>query len=398
MSGTNYSVAIYSGNIPSTTFIENLIDGMSESGLRILLFGKKLKQVSYKENVQVIATPQSELPLIFFVIKEAGKLYFKNRNKLSKLFASVKARNKSFRYLLKDLGAILPVLNASPDIFHIQWAKTLQVYPELMQLLDSKIAVSLRGAHINYSPLNDPDLAAAYRSQFPKVDAFHAVSNAISSEAQKYGADRNKISVIHSSVRESLLTADLHPVNTGSKLEIISVGRFHWKKGYHYGLDTMKMLKSGNTDFHYTIVAQGDVPEEITFLINEYDLSNEVTIIPGLQYDELIDKLKNSHVLLLPSVEEGIANVVLEAMAVGVPVITTDCGGMNEVVTDDLNGFIVKVRNPEAAAQKILTMLGKSENELSMMISNAREKIRSEFSRKGQIEQFLSFYNKLAAE
>ena len=123
-----------------------------------------------------------------------------------------------------------------------------------------------------------------------------------------------------------------------------------------------------------------------------------MTIIPGLQYDELIDKLKNSHVLLLPSVEEGIANVVLEAMAVGVPVITTDCGGMNEVVTDDLNGFIVKVRNPEAAAQKILTMLGKSENELSMMISNAREKIRSEFSRKGQIEQFLSFYNKLAAE
>jgi glycosyltransferase involved in cell wall biosynthesis len=398
MSGTNYTVAIYSGNIPSTTFIENLIEGMSESGLRILLFGKKLKQVSYKGNVQVIATPQSELLLIFFVIKEAVKLHSKNRNKLSKLFASVKTRNKSFRYFVKDLGAILPILNAAPDIFHIQWAKTLQVYPELMQLLDCKIAVSLRGAHINYSPLNDPELAEAYRTYFPEVDAFHAVSDAISSEAQKYGADSNKISVIHSSVRESLLTGDVHPCNTRTKLEIISVGRFHWKKGYHYGLDTMKMLKESKTGFHYSIVAQGDIPEEITFLINEYELSNEVTIIPGLQYEALIDKLKSSHVLLLPSVEEGIANVVLEAMAVGVPVITTDCGGMNEVVADEHNGFIVRVRNPEAVAQKISALLDKSENELSMMISNAREKIRKEFSRKGQIEQFISFYNKLAAE
>ena len=76
MSRMNYTVAIYSGNIPSTTFIENLIEGMSEKGLRILLFGKKLKDVSYKENVEIIATPQSELPLILFVIKEAGKLYF----------------------------------------------------------------------------------------------------------------------------------------------------------------------------------------------------------------------------------------------------------------------------------------------------------------------------------
>ena len=398
MSRMNYTVAIYSGNIPSTTFIENLIEGMSEKGLRILLFGKKLKDVSYKENVEIIATPQSELPLILFVIKEAGKLYFKNRNKLSKLLTSVKARNKSFRYFVKDLGAILPILNAAPDIFHIQWAKTLQVYPELMQLLDSKIAVSLRGAHINYSPLNDPELAEAYRSHFPKVDAFHAVSNAISSEAQKYGAVSNKIYVIHSSVRDSLLTGDVHQKIKGTKLEILSVGRFHWKKGYHYGLDTMKMLKESKIDFHYTIVAQGDVPEEITFLMNEYDLSNEVTIIPGLQYGTLIDKLKSSHVLLLPSVEEGIANVVLEAMAVGVPVITTDCGGMNEVVTDEINGFIVKVRNPEAVAQKISALLGKTENELSLMTSHAREKIRNEFSRQGQIEQFHSFYNKLATE
>ena len=44
------------------------------------------------------------------------------------------------------------------------------------------------------------------------------------------------------------------------------------------------------------------------------------------------------------------ASDVYKRQAVGVPVITTDCGGMNEVVTDELNGFIVKVRNPEAVS------------------------------------------------
>jgi colanic acid/amylovoran biosynthesis glycosyltransferase len=224
-----------------------------------------------------------------------------------------------------------------------------------------------------------------------------AVSEAISLEAQKYGADKNKIEVIHSSVRESLLEEDIQPVKIEKRLEIISVGRFHWKKGYHYGIDAMKILKQNKTNFHYTIVAQGVVPEEITFLINEYELENEITIIRGLKYDELIEKMKKSHVFLLPSVEEGIANVVLEAMAIGLPVITTDCGGMNEVISDNINGFIVRVRDPEAIAQKITALIEKDEKDVSIMTAKARETIKKEFSRSLQIEQFVSFYKKIAA-
>lgn len=397
MSRKDYTVAIYSGTIPSTTFIENLIEGMSESGLKILLFGKISGNVSYKGNVKIIATPQKGLLLLVFVIRQSLILYRKDRKKFNSLYKSLKARKKSIRHFLKDLGSMLPILNARPDIFHIQWAKSVQVYPELLRLLDGKIAVSLRGAHINYSPLNDSKLADAYRASFPNVDAFHAVSEAISLEAQKYGADKNKIEVIHSSVRQSLLEEDIQPVKIEKRLEIISVGRFHWKKGYHYGLDAMKILRQNKTNFHYTIVAQGVVPEEITFLINEYELENEITIIRGLEYDELIEKMKKSHVFLLPSVEEGIANVVLEAMAIGLPVITTDCGGMNEVISDNINGFIVRVRDPEAIAQKITALIEKDEKDVSIMTAKARETIKKEFSRSLQIEQFVSFYNKIAA-
>ena len=55
--------------------------------------------------------------------------------------------------------------------------------------------------------------------------------------------------------------------------------------------------------------------------------------------------MKKSNCYLLPSVEEGIANSVLEAMAIGLPVITSDCGGMDEVIEHKKNGFLFQSRN-----------------------------------------------------
>ena len=397
MNTKDFTVAIYSGNIPSTTFIENLIEAMAESGMNILLFGKKTSEVSYNGNVKVVETPQKILPLSLFVLIQSLRLILKDKSIFRSLLSSVKTRKTSLRYILKDLGAMLPVINAQPDIFHVQWAKTVQVYPELFELLKGKIAVSLRGAHINYSPLHDEGLAETYRKVFPEVVAFHAVSSNIADEAQKYGANRERITVIHSSVRDNLLNDETVRIPERKKIEIISVGRFHWKKGYHYGLDAMKILKNKNVDFHYTIVAQGEMPEEIIFLINEYELKSHVTIIPGLKYDKLIQKMKESSVLLLPSVEEGIANVVLEAMAVGIPVITTDCGGMSEVVEDSSNGFIVGVRDPVALAEKIFELRDMSIDQLKKTLTNAKDTIRNEFSRMQQIEKFISFYKRIAA-
>jgi colanic acid/amylovoran biosynthesis glycosyltransferase len=353
--------------------------------------------VKYKGDVKIVASPQKGLQLVYFVAAQSLKLFVSDKQRFKKLYASLKKRNNNIRHFLRDMGAILPILNNRPDIFHIQWAKTLVVYPELMELLDCKKVISLRGAHINYSPLNDNSLAEAYRKFFPKTEAFHAVSKAIGAEAQKYGAAPDRIEVIYTSVRDSLLDENVRSAERGKRLELISIGRFHWKKGDQYALDSMKLLKKRGLNFHYTIIAQGEVPEEITFLLNEYELKDQITIIPGLDYSRLIEMLRASHVLLLPSVEEGIANVVLEAMAVGVPVVSTDCGGMKEAVNDGVNGFVVSVRDAEAMADKITELSEMNDEEIKKMINEARETVAKLFSRSRQIEHFVSFYNKIAA-
>lgn len=391
-------VAVYSGNIPSTTFIENLIDGLSQSGIEILLFGKQTADVSYKGKVKIFPLPVRGASLIIHFLKQSISLFFKSPDLFFRSLRIVKGKKKKIKKIIKEAGVVFPMVNNQPDIFHIQWAKTVEQHPELFEMLDCKFIVSLRGAHINYSPILDTKLADAYRKHFPGVDGFHAVSEEIGREAMKYGADKKKIRVIHSSIKDELLNMNSDLYKEGSKLEIISIGRFHWKKGYHYALDAMRILDERNVDFIYTIIAQGKIPEEITFLINEYKLSEKVKIIQGMKHNELITKLQNSHLLILPSVEEGIANVVLEAMAIGVPVLTTDCGGMAEVVEDKVNGYIVAVRNPELLAERIMSFIN-TENEFKKSLTKrAKDVIAGEFGRDKQIREFSDFYQSILSK
>lgn len=388
-------VAVYSGNIPSTTFIENLIEGLAQSGTEILLFGKQTAEVKYKGNVKLYPTPVSGAGLFINVIFQSLTLLVKDPGLFFKSYKALKNKKKKLKGIIKEAGIVFPILNNIPDIFHIQWAKTVEQHPELFELLDSKFIVSLRGAHINYSPILDLKLADAYRKYFPHIDGFHAVSEDIGREATKYGAEKNKIKVIHSSIKDELFLMESEVYKSGNTLDIISIGRFHWKKGYHYALDAMKILNDSKINFTYSIIAQGKIPEEITFLIDEYGLADKVNIIPGMKHDELIKKLQSSHLLILPSVEEGIANVVLEAMATGIPVLTTDCGGMDEVVNDRINGYIVPVRDPVLLSEKIKQFINSDFEFKTELVKKAKNSIKEEFSADKQMREFSEFYNSI---
>jgi len=172
---------------------------------------------------------------------------------------------------------------------------------------------------------------------------------------------------------------------------ILKLGRPHWIKGCNYALDACKILKDNNFNFRYTIVGGANL--ELIHQIQDLNLENEITIIDHIPFDEVQKHIKKSDLLLLPSNKEGIANVVLEAMASKTIVLSTDCGGMKEVIKNEINGFITPIRDPEAMAKKILNISELSKNQKEEITNNALEIIKQHHTEESMINSMLDFYN-----
>ena len=342
------TVAIYSGIIPSTTFIENLIKLIANNNFQIFLFGVG-KKIDYKSKfIKTIIIPKNKIGKIVFLISNLTQLVCLQPRKAIKLFKNHKIFTES-NAPLNSLIKILPVLNYTPDIFHIQWAKSLPFWFFLKKIFGVRIILSLRGSHINYSADTDKTLFEEYKTLFPVVDKMHAVSNTIKLNAIRFGAKRKNIKVIHSSLNIDCLKKFRKTCFDVEKtFRFLSVGRFHWVKGYKYCLDAIFELKSEGENIEYSIISQGDISEELLYQISDLSLEKEVKIISSNSQESIYKKMKESDCLILSSVDEGISNVVLESMAIGLPVISSDCGGMKEIITDGVNGSIFQSRDSKS--------------------------------------------------
>ena len=386
-------IAIYSGEIPSTVFIERLILGLSKNDYLVYLFGYQKRKVNYQsKSIFVKSYSDNRFFKFLLLIKYSVLLFLFNRKdkKTLDIFINQNTKNKTLSKI-----KYYPVLWYKPDVFHIQWAKSISDW-HWVQQFGIKLVVSLRGVHINYSPIFDPKLAEIYRKYFPQVDGFHAVSKAISLEAQKYGAVTEKIKVVYSGLSEIKNDISSERKKEGG-FKIISVGRNHWVKGYTYAIDAVKILVSQGVNVKYTIIG-GQNSEELLFKIKNYQLENNVVLLGNIPFSEVQKMMINADLLLLPSVEEGIANVVLEAMQLGTVVLSTNCGGMNEVIQHKKNGFIVPVRNSQKIADAVMEIVQLSENEKSNIISNAKATINKNHTEDKMITDMISLYKNVLSQ
>ena len=156
----------------------------------------------------------------------------------------------------------------------------------------------------------------------------------------------------------------------------------------------MALLKKEGVKFHYTIIAGGK-KEELIYQINQLGLNQEVTLVDNLPHKDVLQKYMEADVFLLPSFEEGVANVVLESMALGTFVISTDCGGMKEVISDGTNGFIVPIRDTRAIKESILRYMAMPEDKRFEIRKNARSTILEHHLIDRQVSQMTELYTEV---
>ncbi|MBA3827750.1 MAG: glycosyltransferase [Taibaiella sp.] len=381
-------VAIYSGGIPSSTFIERLILGVAEENITVYLFGKQGSAIKYPPNIKVVSY-NGTLSKVRNIIKYGTLLFLSRRGDLFKANRLFKKRSDSFYSYYDRLVKYLPLLYYKPDILHLQWAKYIDDLVWVKEF-DIKLILSLRGSHVNYSPIIDTKLVDIYKNNFPLVDAFHSVSKDLEIKAIAYTA--SNIKVVYSGLdMKRYIVPQVAEEKKDNYINIISVGRWHWVKGYQYAIDACKLLMDRRVRFTYTLIA-GNAPEEILYQIRSLGLENRVTIKPKMPHKEVIKQMQRADVLLLPSIAEGIANVVLESMAVGTIVLSTDCGGMREVINDGDNGFLIPIRDSKAIADKIEFITALQEAKKDTIRKAARAKIEQQHTVEAMVNEMIELY------
>jgi glycosyltransferase involved in cell wall biosynthesis len=145
---------------------------------------------------------------------------------------------------------------------------------------------------------------------------------------------------------------------------LISVGGLLERKGFHRVIEVLPRLLDRHPGFQYLIVGsggpEGNYEGVLRDLVERHALTERVRFLRQVPPERLAEVLSAGDCFVLATSNEGWANVFLEAMACGLPVITTDVGGNTEVVSDPSLGAIVPFGDPDALATAIDAGLGRA--------------------------------------
>ena len=189
---------------------------------------------------------------------------------------------------------------------------------------------------------------------------------------------------------------NLGPTDKAKRL--LAIGRLVEKKGLSYLIEAMRILQERGMLVRCLIVGDGPLRDSLTELIRIYNLKDAVYLMGAVPHEDILVYLHRCDVVIAPSVrveneggtveEDGLPQVILEAMAMGKPVVTTDVGAISEVVRDGVTGLLVSQRDPQRLAGAIERLLAESEWGCAMG-RRARAFMREEFN-KHRVVQALS--------
>jgi glycosyltransferase involved in cell wall biosynthesis len=177
---------------------------------------------------------------------------------------------------------------------------------------------------------------------------------------QTYGSLADKVQRIYNglSLEEFMFRSPLDrpPV-------IVAVGRLIEKKGFADLIDACALLQKRQRTFHCRIIGSGKLQADLAGQISRLGLEGRVQLMGPMRQSEVVKEMQNAAVLAAPCVvandgdRDGLPNVIQEALALGLPVVSTDVTGIPEVIQDDKTGIIVPQRDPHALAMAIERLL-----------------------------------------
>lgn len=279
--------------------------------------------------------------------------------------------------VFKKFDGLMMALCALPRLHRLKKTSQLDIidahfaYPDgyaaslLSRWLKVPFTITLRGTETRH--IQDQRFAGLLLQAVSQAAQVFSVSESLRQLLISHGANPQQVEVVGNGVdtsrfmphdqvacRKALGIPAQAPV-------LISVGGLVPRKGFHRVIEVLPQIRKHYPDLRFLIVggasAEGNYRPELEQQVKTLGLEECVSFLGPKQPDELSSILSAADVFVLATSNEGWANVFLEAMACGLPVVTTDVGGNKEVVSDDSLGIVVPFGDSEALRQAIASAL-----------------------------------------
>jgi colanic acid/amylovoran biosynthesis glycosyltransferase len=349
----------------SQTFVLNQIVGLIDLGHDVHIFADKsgntatthgnYEKYDLSKHTHYYRIPTNWLARIVkamaFILQHAPRNY-------DVIFRSL----NGFRYGkqawdLRLLFRSIPLLERERpfDIIHCQFATLGRRVVSLLpaRTRNHKIVTSIRGADVTAVLKKHPGI---YHELFREGHLFLPVCEFLKERLIQEGCAEKKIVVHYSGIDCSKFEYLQRRRESGELTKVLTVARLMEKKGVAFAIEAVAALLAKGEQIEYRVVGDGPLRGDLEQMIERMGIERQVKLLGWKTHEDVKRLLEESHVLVAPSLtsdggdQEGIPNVIKEAMATGLPVISTFHSGIPELVTDGVMGLLVPERDADSLA------------------------------------------------
>ena len=283
-----------------------------------------------------------------------------------------------------------------PDILSVQCPVFQSAFVVTASRLPHRwrLAVTVRGSDIRVMP-RYPVIRRWQNRLLERADAVIAASQSLLQDVQKLEHSvRDKALVIPTGLDRSWFD---NPAPQPARKEryVLFVGRFHIIKGVDLLLRAWSLLQDQAAGITLWLVGEGDELSSLRSLSEQLGVGKSVRFKGYSAQTELSSIYRGAEMVIVPSRNEGLPRVALEAGACGAIRVATRVGGIPETILDGVTGFLVDPESPEALAQGILRALCQPDSEKQRMSAAARAHIQQHFNRETMLARYEHVFQSL---
>lgn len=292
-----------------------------------------------------------------------------------------------YNLLDKTIYETIPYKNLnSYDAIICQYGSEGKIFAKLKKKYNfrGKLVTCIRGGDITSKKELGDNL---YNELFSVGDLFLPVCEYFKARLIALGCPFKKIAVLHSAIDSNQFAFKKRFLNNPFEtINIVTVCRLYEEKAIDFVIRAIVEVKKKYKDFHihYTVVGNGPEYDKLKTLIKKLSLEMDVDLLGWKSQEDIVRILDQSHIFVLPSVtairgaQEGIPNALKEAMAMGLPVISTYHAGIPELVEDGVSGILVPERELSSLIAA-LSYLIENSSLWAKMGEAGRKKVEKEF-------------------